>query len=53
MDNNSLTHILSSTKVDAIDQHWVASVEIYNFALSYHSGKMNAEADALFHILKG
>ena len=33
--------------------HWVASFTNYNFALSYQLGKMNVDADALFHILRG
>ena len=35
MDNNSLTYILISAKLDTTGHHWVASLATYNFALSY------------------
>ena len=47
MDINLLTHVLSSAKLDARGHHWVASLANYNLALSYQSGKMNVDADAL------
>ena len=53
MDNNPLTYILTSAKLDARGHHWVASLANYNFALNYQSGKMNLDADALSHIPKG
>ena len=53
MDNNLHTYILTCAKLDATDHHWVCSLENYNFALSYQSGKMNVDADALSHILRG
>ena len=49
-DNNLLTYFLTSAKWDATGHHWVASLVNYNFALSYQSGKMNVDADALSHI---
>ena len=39
-DNNPLTYVLTSAKLDATGhQVWVASLANYNFALSYQSGK--------------
>ena len=35
MDNNPLTYILISVKLDATGHPWVASLANYNFALSY------------------
>ena len=36
-DNNSLTYILVSVKLDATGHLWVASLANYNFTLSYHN----------------
>ena len=40
-DNNPLTYILSSAKLDACGQRWVASLANYNFRLFYKMGKTN------------
>ena len=49
-DNNPLTYILTSAKLDATGQRWVVSLANYNFKIFYKSGKLNVEADALLHI---
>ena len=49
-DNNPLTYILTTAKLDATGQRWVASLANYNFEIFYKSGKLNVEADALSHI---
>ena len=49
-DNNSLTCVLMTTKLDATGQRWVASLANYNFKIFYWSGKQNVEADALSRI---
>ena len=46
-DNNPLTYILTTAKLDAAGQRWVASLANYNFKIFYRSGKLNVEADAL------
>ena len=46
-DNNPLTYILTTAKLDATGQRWVASLANYNFKIFYKSGKLNVEADAL------
>ena len=46
-DNNPLTYVLSSAKLDATGQHWVAALANYDFTIHYKSGKQNIEADAL------
>ena len=46
MDNNPLTYVLSSAKLDATGQWWVASPMSYDFKIYYKSGKTNADADA-------
>ena len=50
MDNNQLTYILTTAKLDATGQRWVASLANYNFKIFYRSGKLNVEADALSRI---
>ena len=49
-DNNLLTYILTTAKLDATGQRWVASLANYNFKIFYRSGKLNVEADALSRI---
>ena len=49
-DNTPLTYILTTAKLDATGQRWVASLANYNFKIFYKSGKLNVEADALSHI---
>ena len=49
-DNNPLTYILTSAKLDATGQRWVTALSIYNFQIYYRSGKTNANADALSRI---
>ena len=46
-DNNPLTCVLTTAKLDATGQQWVASLANYNFRIFYKSGKLNVEADAL------
>ena len=49
-DNNPLTYILSSAKLDAVGQRWVASLGPYNFSLHYNPGRHNTVADSLSRI---
>ena len=49
-DNNPLTYILTSAKLDACGQRWIASLTSYDFGLFYKTGKTNVDADALSHI---
>ena len=49
-DNNLLTYIMSSGKLDATVQRWVAALATNNFKIFYRSGKQNIEADALSQI---
>ena len=44
-DNNLLTYILTSTRLDVTRQRWFASLANYNFKIFYRSGKLNVEAD--------
>ena len=46
-DNNPLTYVLSSAKLDATGHRWLAALGSYGFKLVYRSGKANANADGL------
>ena len=46
-DNNPLTHVLSSAKLDATGHRWLAALSAYNFDIKYRSGSQNADDDAL------
>ena len=49
-DNNPLTYVLTTAKLDAYGQRWVAKLANYNFTIQYRSGQSNVEADALSRI---
>ena len=46
-DNNPLTYVLSTAKLDAMGYQWVTGLANYNFHNHYKSGKSNVEVDAL------
>jgi hypothetical protein len=46
-DNNSLTFVLTSAKLDATGHRWIADVALYNFSIMYRPGSNNADADGL------
>ena len=49
-DNNPLTYVLTTAKLDATGQRWVASLANYNFTITYCSGKHNIDADVLSRV---
>ena len=49
-DNNPLTYIITTAKLDAMGHRWVASLDPYHFNLHYKPAKMNSDADALSRI---
>ena len=49
-DNNPLTYILTSAKLNVTGLRWVASLANYDFRIFYKTSKTNVEADALSHI---
>ena len=49
-DNNPLTYVLTSAKLDACGQRWVAKLANYNFTIKYKCGLSNVEADAFSRI---
>lgn len=46
-DNNPLTHILSSAKLDATGQCWASALGQYDFDIIYRSGLNNVDADIM------
>ena len=49
-DNNPLTYVLTSAKLDAKGQRWIASLANYDFKIFYRSGRLNVDADSLSRI---
>ena len=49
-DNNPLTYMLTTAKLDAASHCWVVSLANYNFRLHYRAGKANIDADALLRV---
>ena len=49
-DNNPLTYVLTTAKLDATGQRWIANLANYDFKIFYHSGKFNVDADSLSRI---
>ena len=50
MDNNPLTYILSSARLNVTGHRWVACLANYNFSLEYQKGKDNTVADYLSRV---
>uniref|UniRef100_A0A8C5WDF6 Gypsy retrotransposon integrase-like protein 1 n=1 Tax=Leptobrachium leishanense TaxID=445787 RepID=A0A8C5WDF6_9ANUR len=46
-DNNPLTYILTTAKLNATGHRWVAQLADFNFTIRYRPGKSNADADGL------
>ena len=49
-NNNPLTYVLTSAKLDAIGQRWIASLANYDFKIFYQRGHLNVDADSLNRI---
>lgn len=49
-DNNPLTYVLTSAKLDTTSQRWIADLASFNFEILYRPGKLNADADGLSRI---
>lgn len=46
-DNNPLTYILTSAKLDAASHRWLATLSTFSFKLQYRAGRHNMDADSL------
>lgn len=51
-DNNPLTYVLTSAKLDAAGHRWLASLSCYNFSIKYRPGHKNVDADILSRLPK-
>ena len=49
-DNNPLTYVLTTAKLDATGQRWISQLGNYNFNIVYRSGRKNIDADGLSRI---
>ena len=49
-DNNLLTYVLTTAKLDATGYRWVAAFSNYTFSITYKPGKGHVDADALSRI---
>ena len=49
-DNNPLTYVLPTAKLDMMGHRWITGLANYNFHIHYKSGKSNVEVDALSRI---
>ena len=46
-DNNPLTYVLTTAKLDACGQRWVSAIVPMDFRFHYKPGRTNIDADAL------
>lgn len=46
-DNNPLTYMLTSAKLDAAGHRWLAALSSFDFSIEYRAGKRNQDADGL------
>lgn len=46
-DNNPLTYVLTSAKLNAVGMRWVNDLTDYNFSIKYRPGKLNVDSDYL------
>uniref|UniRef100_A0A3Q2XXG7 Gypsy retrotransposon integrase-like protein 1 n=1 Tax=Hippocampus comes TaxID=109280 RepID=A0A3Q2XXG7_HIPCM len=46
-DNNPLTYVLTSAKLDAAGHRWLAALSTYHFTIKYRAGQANKDADGL------
>ena len=49
-DNNPLTYVMSTAKLDACGHRWIAALSAYDFDIVYLKGKENVDADGLSRI---
>ena len=46
-DNNPLTHVLSTPRLNATSQRWVSALADFRFDIQYRPGRQNYDADGL------
>ena len=50
-DNNPLTYVLSSAKLNATGLRWIGDLADFNFTIHYRPGKANIDADTLLRMV--
>ena len=46
-DNNPLTYVLTTAKLDTSRHWWITKLAKFDFTIHYHSGKSNVDAETL------
>ncbi|XP_028254301.1 uncharacterized protein LOC114429891 [Parambassis ranga] len=46
-DNNPLTYVLTTAKLNAVGHRWLAALSTYEFDVQYRPGRQNVDADLL------
>ena len=46
-DNNPLTYVMKSARLDAVSSRWVSALSPFNFTIHYKAGYKNKDADML------
>lgn len=46
-DNNPLTYVLTTARLNAVGHQWLADLSTYNFSVQYKPGRENTDADLL------
>ena len=49
-DNNPLTYVMSTAKLNAVGHRWVGELSDFRFNIKYRPGRMNIDADTLSRI---
>ncbi|CAI5670877.1 unnamed protein product [Oreochromis niloticus] len=49
-DNNPLTYIMSTAKLNAVGHQWVGELSDFRFSIKYRPGKTNIDADTLSRV---
>ena len=52
-DNNPLTYVLTSARLDATGHRWLAALAAYNFDIVYKPGASNSDADGMSRLPAG
>ena len=47
MDNNPITYVFTTAKLDTTGYRWVAALSNYTFSIIYKPGKGHQDVDAL------
>jgi hypothetical protein len=52
-DNNPLTFVLTTAKLDSTGHRWLAALANFDLNIQYRAGKRNADADGLQYSRRG